>query len=55
VSSSRCRGWKGRKRLAVVRHVDAERGAVEMMLALPWPELATDTDAVIASDDAGLP
>ncbi len=26
-----------------------------MMLTHPWPELATDTDAVIASDDSGLP
>ena len=26
-----------------------------MMLAHPWPELATDTDAVIAGDDSGLP
>ena len=46
---------EGRKRLAVVRRVDAQRNAAEMMLAHPWPELATDTDAVIASDDLGLP
>ena len=43
------------ERDAVGRRVDAERDAVEMMLAHPWPELATDTDAVIASDDSGLP
>lgn len=46
---------EGRRRLAVVRRVDAQRDAAEMMLAHPWPELATDTDAVIASDDSGLP
>ena len=46
---------EGRKRLAVVRSVDTQGDAAEMMLAHPWPELATDTDAVIASDDSGLP
>ncbi len=45
----------GRRRLAVVRRVDAQRDVAEMMLAHPWPELATDTDAVIASDDSDLP
>ena len=46
---------EGRKRLAVVRRVDAQRDAAEMMLTHPWPELATDTDAVIAGHDSGLP
>lgn len=46
---------EGRKRLAVVRSVDTQRDVAVMMLAHPWPELATDTDAVIASDDPGLP
>lgn len=46
---------EGRKRLAVVRRVDAQRDAAEMMLAHPWPEFATDTDAVIASRDSGMP
>ena len=46
---------EGHKRLAVVRRVDAQRDAAEMMLTHPWPELATDTDAVIASDDSDLP
>ena len=42
-------------RLAVVRRVDTDRDVAEMMLAHPWPELATDTDAVIAGDESGLP
>ena len=46
---------EGRRRLAVVRRVDTDRDIAEMMLAHPWPELATDTDAVIASNDSGLP
>ncbi|MCY4422813.1 MAG: hypothetical protein OXC06_07060 [Acidimicrobiaceae bacterium] len=46
---------EGRRRLAVVRRVDADCEIAEMMLTHPWPELATDRDAVIAGDDAGLP
>ena len=46
---------EGRRRLAVVRRVDADRDVAELMLAHPWPELATDTDAVIAGDHSGLP
>lgn len=46
---------EGRRRLAVIRRVDADRDVAEMMLAHPWPELATDTDAVIASNESGLP
>lgn len=46
---------EGRRRLAVIRSVDADRDVAEMMLAHPWPELATDTDAVIATADSGLP
>lgn len=45
----------GPRRLAVVRRVDADRDIAEMMLAHPWPEVATDTDAIIASSDSGLP
>ena len=45
---------EGRGRLAVVRRVDAGREIAEMMLAHPWPELATDRDAVIAGDEAGM-
>ena len=45
---------EGRRRLAIVRRIDAE-DSVDMMLAHPWPELATDTDAVVASRDSGLP
>ena len=46
---------EGRRRLAVVRRVDAEHNSADMMLAHPWPELATDTDAVIDSRDSDLP
>ena len=46
---------EGRKRLAVVRRIDTQRDAAEMMLTHPWPEFATDTDAVITGDDSGLP
>ena len=46
---------EGRRRLAVVRRVDADRDVAEMMLAHPWPELATDTDAIIAGHDSSLP
>ena len=46
---------EGRRRLAVVRRIDAEHNSAEMMLTHTWPELATDTDAVIASRDSGLP
>ena len=45
---------EGRRRLAIVRRVDAEQDSADMMLAHPWPELATDTDAVVASDASGL-
>ena len=46
---------EGRRRLAVVRRIDAEHDSADMMLAHPWPELATDTDAVVTSDESGLP
>lgn len=46
---------EGLRRLAIVRRVDAEHNRADMMLAHPWPELVTDTDAVIASDASGLP
>ena len=46
---------EGRRRLAVVRRVDPQRDAAEMMLTHPWPELAAGTDVLIASDDSGLP
>lgn len=46
---------EGPRRLAIVRRVDAEHDSADMMLAHPWPELATDTDAVVASDASGLP
>lgn len=45
----------GRNRLAVVRGVDSDRGTVEVMLVHPYAELATDTDAVLAPEDSGLP
>lgn len=45
----------GRCRLAVVRGIDTEHNSADMMLTHPWPELATETDAVIANCDAGLP
>lgn len=46
---------EGRRRLAIVRRVDAEHDSADMMLAHPWPELATETDAVVAADASGLP
>ena len=46
---------EGRRRLAIVRRSDAEHDSADVMLAHPWPELATDTDAVIANRDSGLP
>ncbi len=48
--------WQeGSKRLAVVCRVDPDLETAEMMLTHPWPELATDTDAVIVSEDSDLP
>lgn len=46
---------EGPCRLAVVRRIDAEHNSADMMLTHPWPELATETDAVVASDASGLP
>ncbi len=46
---------RGARRIAVVCRVDPDCEIAEMMLAHPWPELATDTDAVVASEDSGLP
>jgi len=46
---------EGHRRLAIVRRVDADHDSADMMLAHAWPELATDTDAVVGSDTSGLP
>lgn len=46
---------EARRRLAIVRRVDAEHDSADMMLAHPWPELATENDTVVASNASGLP
>ena len=46
---------EGRRRLSVVRRVHAGHDSADVMLAHAWPELATDTDAMIAGADSGLP
>jgi len=48
--------WQeGPRRLAVVCRVDSELDIAEMMLVHSWPELSTDTDAIISDQGSGLP
>ena len=42
-------------RLALVLDEDHEKSSVEIMLAHPYVELATETDLVFASDETGAP
>ena len=45
---------EGRRRLALVRGIDAERETAEVILVHPYPELATGTDAVLADRNSGI-
>ena len=48
-------GGGGAARLALVLHVDSSQHSAEIMLALPYTEMATEADLVFSPDETGAP